>query len=321
MKMKIMVGECAIVNTKSVLHYNHGDISIGFYEDLAKETSISKSAKDITKGTKNREETIEVDVPFTVTAIAYTSFGAPICLFSSNSVDGPKVMHQLETLPKHEKIVKKKSVKLEEISQFESVKFLDTRKNKDRKLDEDGEDMEEEKPQIQEELAILNLRKKEQKSTEKYYTLSDERFYYVIFHVEFISPENFLKQRIKKTKGETTIIKSIPFSNRMTLSILDISQGEQNARELCRFNSIVNNKKNGIGRQIIGGVHFKPKVGWKFRSSNEFKPIPPRKLIIKLDSVEDISFLSDVYISLWFNDKKFKTKVSSIDSTQYSHPY
>lgn len=288
----------------------------GFYDELAREDSISREVKESAKSHTTKEETIEVDVPYTMYAVAYSSFGAPICYFASDQSNGPRTFHSIASIPKHEKTLKKKGLKLDEISAFESISFLDTRtKDAEEKptdnTSNDGSGDEQsttssKKATVQEEIALLNLKKGKQ---DKYQTLTDERFHYVIFFVEFTSPEFFLKQQIQKRKGETKIIKRVPFSNKMTLSILDLTYGEDNAKELCRFNTIVNNRKNNFGRQIVGGIHYKPKLGWKFRSSNEFQPLPPKKLIVKLESVEDIPFLSDVYISLWFNDDKCKTKV------------
>lgn len=310
----------------------------GFYDDLAKETPTTTTIKEKTetsKASKTKEQIIEVDVPFTMYAIGYTSFGAPLCISSSDQKNGPKMLHSIATLPKHEKILKKKSLKLEEISQFESFRFIDTRvqnleknggasmtkltENDSSAYDGDQNDAANSSSlSVQEEIVTLNLKKPKAFVTNKNSTsdssssvlLHEEKFHYVIFFVEFVMPETLLKERIQKSKGETTIVKHVPFCNRMQLSILDISYGEENARELCRFYTTVNNTKNYFGKQIVGGIHFKTKEKiWKFRSSNEFKPLPPRKLIVKLEGVEDIPFLSDIYISLWFTDRKFKTKV------------
>ncbi|KAL9643666.1 hypothetical protein ABK040_016118 [Willaertia magna] len=213
------------------------------------------------------------------------------------------------------------------------------------------------KNQIQLESIIFSL--KDNIKDERMISVNEDLIYYLIFEVEFNDPESFLKQKIiqsskgskfgifkRKKNEQLTIIKSEPFSNSMLLTIHDISkvknipslqntfnplQYSENIEEICRFKVELNNTKN-VGKQQLGVLHYKnsgtsennqqlKKYIWNFRKSFEFRPIPPKKLFIKLESVENIPVFEDVYISLWFMNKKNKTKAMKSKSPKFNETY
>jgi hypothetical protein len=92
------------------------------------------------------------------------------------------------------------------------------------------------------------------------------------------------------------VIRKTPRTNRFVTRVLVIdpkaTESHLSPLEICRFTSSVDNyeRLDKDRHHLVGMFHIAPPAWvWQFRSSNHYRPIPPRKLRIKVHKISKLS--------------------------------
>jgi hypothetical protein len=115
----------------------------------------------------------------------------------------------------------------------------------------------------------------------------EEGVHYILINVELPAVQSQLeKYTTKKNTRTQAFVQPVPRTNRFITRIFagDISKIDE-PYELCKFTTLLD--CNDDKPQTVGLIYFdRSTEQWGYRSTNCFRPVPPKKLLIKVEELD-----------------------------------
>jgi hypothetical protein len=150
-------------------------------------------------------------------------------------------------------------------------------------------------------------------------TTHDEGVHFIMISIKLPGVKTQLEKYKTKRNNRVlsnSFVQPIPRTNRFVTRIFagDITKIEQ-PHELCKFTTILD--CNSDSMQTVGMIYYdKQEEVWNYRSTNYFRPVSPKKLVVQVETLDKVipsSFTTivsqiEMFITVHYHKQRKQTK-------------